>query len=155
MPYRIRIIDRGVDCCDPVCRHRFRFPDLSLFFTLRAIKAAIFICKPSPSNPWLFWKKLGFSPQKRKGSSLRGTPKILGKGRKNAQIKRGKSQNKKSKENEKSQEIKEGQGSVIFRDPSKIPYKTGTTWTFARLVLPCKVILALQGKSKKVTRDDA
>ena len=24
-PYRVRIIDRGVDCRDPVCRHRFRF----------------------------------------------------------------------------------------------------------------------------------
>ena len=26
-PYRVRIVDRGVDCCDPVCRHHFRFPD--------------------------------------------------------------------------------------------------------------------------------
>ena len=25
-PYRVRIVDRGVDCRDPVCRHRFRFP---------------------------------------------------------------------------------------------------------------------------------
>ena len=24
-PYRVRIVDRGVDCRDPVCRHRFRF----------------------------------------------------------------------------------------------------------------------------------
>ena len=24
-PYRVRIVDRGVDCCDPVYRHRFRF----------------------------------------------------------------------------------------------------------------------------------
>ena len=23
-PYRVRIVDRGVDCRDPVCRHRFR-----------------------------------------------------------------------------------------------------------------------------------
>ena len=27
-PYRVRIVDRGVDCRDPVCRHRFRFPDI-------------------------------------------------------------------------------------------------------------------------------
>ena len=26
-PYRVRIVDRGVDCHDPVCRHRFRFLD--------------------------------------------------------------------------------------------------------------------------------
>ena len=26
-PYRVRIVDRGVDCRDPVCRHRFRFPE--------------------------------------------------------------------------------------------------------------------------------
>ena len=26
-PYRVRIVDRGVDCRDPVCRHRFRFLD--------------------------------------------------------------------------------------------------------------------------------
>ena len=24
-PYRVRIVDSGVDCTDPVCRHRFRF----------------------------------------------------------------------------------------------------------------------------------
>ena len=24
-PYRVRIVDRGVDCRDPVCQHRFRF----------------------------------------------------------------------------------------------------------------------------------
>ena len=28
-PYRARIVERGVDCRDPVCRHRFRFPDLT------------------------------------------------------------------------------------------------------------------------------
>ena len=28
-PYRVRIVDRGVDCRDPVCCHRFRFPALS------------------------------------------------------------------------------------------------------------------------------
>ena len=27
-PYRVRIVDRGVDCRDPVCRHRFRFLDV-------------------------------------------------------------------------------------------------------------------------------
>ena len=27
LPYRVRIVDRGVDCRDPVCRHRFRFLD--------------------------------------------------------------------------------------------------------------------------------
>ena len=26
-PYRVRIVDRGLDCRDPVCRHRFRFLD--------------------------------------------------------------------------------------------------------------------------------
>ena len=28
-PYRVRIVDRGVDCRDPVCRHRFRFLDIT------------------------------------------------------------------------------------------------------------------------------
>ena len=28
-PYRVRIVDRGVDCRDPVCRHHFQFPDFS------------------------------------------------------------------------------------------------------------------------------
>ena len=27
-PYRLRIVDRRVDCRDPVCRHRFRFPEV-------------------------------------------------------------------------------------------------------------------------------
>ena len=27
-PYRVRIVDRGVDCRDPFCRHHFRFPDV-------------------------------------------------------------------------------------------------------------------------------
>ena len=27
--YRVRIVDRGVDCRDPVCRHRFRFPEIN------------------------------------------------------------------------------------------------------------------------------
>ena len=27
--YWVRIVDRGVDCRDPVCRHCFRFPDAS------------------------------------------------------------------------------------------------------------------------------
>ena len=26
--YRVRIVDRGVDCRDPVCRHRFRFLEI-------------------------------------------------------------------------------------------------------------------------------
>ena len=26
-PYQVCIVDRGVDCRDPVCRHRFRFPE--------------------------------------------------------------------------------------------------------------------------------
>ena len=30
-PYRVRIVDRGVDCRDPVCRHHFRFPDFPDF----------------------------------------------------------------------------------------------------------------------------
>ena len=29
-PYRVRIVDRGVDCRDPVCRHRFRFLEIRL-----------------------------------------------------------------------------------------------------------------------------
>ena len=31
-PYWVRIVDRGVDCRDPVCRHRFRFSVVSIFF---------------------------------------------------------------------------------------------------------------------------
>ena len=26
-PYRVRIVDRELDCRDPLCRHRFRFLD--------------------------------------------------------------------------------------------------------------------------------
>ena len=29
--YRVRIVNRGVDCREPVCRHRFRFRDHLVF----------------------------------------------------------------------------------------------------------------------------
>ena len=45
-------------------------------------------------------------PRKSKGFSLHGTPKILGKGRKNAPKKQGKSENKKSKGNRKTKKNK-------------------------------------------------
>ena len=32
--YRFRIVDRGVDCRDPVCRHRFRFLEKRAFSIL-------------------------------------------------------------------------------------------------------------------------
>ena len=32
-PYQVHTVDRGVDCRDPVCRHRFRFPDLRRVLT--------------------------------------------------------------------------------------------------------------------------
>ena len=31
-PYQVRIVDRGVDCRDPVCRHHFRFPEKQHLF---------------------------------------------------------------------------------------------------------------------------
>ena len=63
----------------------------------------------------LFRKKQGVFLQKSKGFSLRGTPKILGKERKNAQKGEEKQGNreKKSKEIKKKQGKKEGQGSRI------------------------------------------
>ena len=71
---------------------------------------------PWPSNPLAFlWKKQGFSPpppspKKKKGFSLRGTPKILGKGRKNApKSKENRKTQKKKKKSRKKQGF-EGQG---------------------------------------------
>ena len=58
---------------------------------------------------FFFFEKSRETPKKNKGFSLRGTPKILGKGRKNAQKKQGKSENEKSKEIKKKQGL-EGQG---------------------------------------------
>ena len=49
-PYRVRIVDRGFDCRDPVCRHRFRLLDLapdelsSVFETVLSET----VCSPSP-----------------------------------------------------------------------------------------------------------
>ena len=63
-------------------------------------------------QPLLFWrkeKKARENPEKRKGFSLCGTPKIHGKERKSAPKKQGKSE--KSKENRKKQGL-EGQGTL-------------------------------------------
>ena len=60
--------------------------------------------KPLTLQPLLFWKKQGFFPQKSKGFPLRGTPKILGKGRKKTQKSKGNQKTKKSKEIEKSKD---------------------------------------------------
>ena len=71
---------------------------------LIATRAAIYRSLPWPSNPCFFGKSKGFFPTKARVFSLRGTPKILGKERKNAQKKQGKSENEKSKEIEKSKD---------------------------------------------------
>ena len=56
-----------------------------------------------PDPPTLaFLEKARVFPPKSKGFSLRGTPTILGKERKNAPKKQGRSENEKSKEIEKS-----------------------------------------------------
>ena len=56
-------------------------------------------------RPLLFLtKKTKGNPEKGKGFSLRGTPKILGKERKNAQKKQRKSENEKRKEIEKGKD---------------------------------------------------
>ena len=44
---------------------------------------------------------------------------------------------------------------LIFRDHPKRPFKTSIKLTFPRLVLPRKVIFALQGKRLKITRKDS
>ena len=63
-----------------------------------------------PGPPILaFLEKARVFPQRSKGFSLRGTPKILGKERKKRTKKQGKSENEKSKEIEKKQGL-EGQG---------------------------------------------
>ena len=60
---------------------------------------------PLPDPPTLAClKKARETPGKGKGFSLHGIPKILGKGRKNAQKRQGKSGNKKSKEIKKSKD---------------------------------------------------
>ena len=58
---------------------------------------------PDPPN-LAFLEKARVFPQKSKGSSLRGTPEILGKGRKNARKSKENRKNKKSKEIEKSKD---------------------------------------------------
>ena len=58
-----------------------------------------------PDPPTLaFLEKSKGNPEKSKGFSLRGNPKILGKERKNPSKKQGKSENEKSKEIEKSKD---------------------------------------------------
>ena len=65
-----------------------------------------------PDPPILaFFGKARVFPQKRKGFSLRGTPKILGKERKNAQ--KGK-ENRKTKKARKSKKSREKGGSGLF-----------------------------------------
>ena len=69
---------------------------------------------PFPDPPILaFLEKARAFPPKRKGFSLRGTPKILGKERKNAQKKQGKSENEKAR---KSKKARIG-GSGLLRPP--------------------------------------
>ena len=63
-------------------------------------------------QPLLFWKEQGFFPQKSKGFSLRGTPKILGKGRKTH--KKSKENRKTKKQGNRKKQGLEGQG---FRTP--------------------------------------
>ena len=58
---------------------------------------------PDPPTLSFFFFSKG-NPKKNKGFSLRGTHKILGKERKNTPKKQGKSENKKSKEIEKSKD---------------------------------------------------
>ena len=57
---------------------------------------------PLPSNPCIFGKKQGKPRKKNKGFSLCGTAKILGKERKNAQKKQGKSENENARKSKKS-----------------------------------------------------
>ena len=79
----------------------------------------LFYLHPDPQTLafFLLEKSKGSSPQKSQGFSLRGTPKILGKGRNNAQKKQGKSENEKSKEIEESKDWR-----VLEKSP-KIPEK--------------------------------
>ena len=59
----------------------------------------------NPDPPILaFLEKARVFPQKSKGFSLRGTPKILGKEREKRTKKQGKSESKKNKEIEKSKD---------------------------------------------------
>ena len=68
---------------------------------------------PWSSNPCFFGKSKGFSTKKNKGFSLRGTPKILGKGRK-TQKKARKIGKRKKQGNRKKQGL-EGQGAGSLR----------------------------------------
>ena len=77
-------------------------------------------------QPLLFWKKLGFFPKKSKGFSLRGTPQILGKGRKNA---RKSKENRKPKKTRKSKKARIG-GSGQYFGPIQVP-----RWGSSRPVL--------------------
>ena len=38
-PYRVRIVDRGVECRDLVCRHRFRFLENKRFLLVNRLVA--------------------------------------------------------------------------------------------------------------------
>ena len=49
-PYRVRIVDRGVDCRDPVCRHRFRFPDRGWIW-----HTPVFFQRPPNPLKLVFW----------------------------------------------------------------------------------------------------
>ena len=66
----------------------------------------------------LFWKKARVFPQKSKGFSLRGTPKILGKERKNAQKSKD---NRKTKKARKSKKARIGGSGPFFPKPKAEP----------------------------------
>ena len=70
----------------------------------RSVKCQVQAAIPLTLQPLLFWRKQGFFPKKNKGCPACGTPKILGKGRKNAQ---------KSKENRKTKKARKSKKARI------------------------------------------
>ena len=80
----------------------------------------------NPDPPTLaFWQKSKGNPEKSKGFSPRGTPKILGKDREKRTKKQGKSENEKSKEIEKSKDwrVRESIVFQLFLTPSRLRFR--------------------------------
>ena len=79
--------------------------DVLVFFLLRLSLLLGRVLSPDPPTPAFLEEKSKGNPEKSKGCSLRGTPKFLGKERKNTPNKQGKSETKKKTRKSKKARI--------------------------------------------------
>ena len=83
-------------------------------------------------QPLLFWRKSKGNPQKSKGFSHRGTPKILGKERKNAEKSKGNQKTKKARKSKKARIGGSGNFVTFTKHPKNL-FRLFLTFYLARL----------------------